>query len=397
MEQHTRPLESAYAPGARRALAFVLGAAACWGFAFSSFYLLPVFLTHELGAGPRDIGFVVGLFALATVACTPLVGRCVERYPRRYAIVAGAAAMSVSALGFLTIDSIGMAMGALRLVQGASYALVLTAVGTVVADLAPPAHLSRLLGLAGASMMLMNAIAPAIVEPLAIAAGWQAVFVLAAVAGVCSVVLALQVQEPCRPAPTATGGLLEVLVQPVACHYAVVVACAGMTFGAVVTFEQPYVLSLGGVEVRSFFVAFAAAAILIRLCCGHIPDRVGRHRVAVVSLSLYAGAAIAMAGLRPASAPFLGMWFGLAHGMFYPSMNAIAVTAVRPEERGRILAIFTGAFSLGVWVGTTGLGVVAASSGYAAVFVVAACGAAVATIVLALSRPLRGLAPVSLR
>ncbi len=397
MEQHTRPLDSDYEPGAVRNLALVMGAGACWGFAFSSFYLLPVFLTQELGAGPRDIGFVVGLFALATVACTPAVGRCVERYPRRYAVAAGAAAMSLSALGFLAIDSIGVAMGVLRLIQGASYALVLTAVGTMVADLAPPAHLSRLLGLAGGSMMLMNAIAPAVVEPLAIAAGWPAVFALAALAGLCSLVLALQVTEPSRPAASMTGGLLDVLGQPVARHYAIVVACTGMTFGAVVTFEQPYVLSLGGVEVRSFFVAFAAAAILVRLCCGHLPDRLGRHRVAVVSLGLYAAAAVAMAGLRPASAPFLGMWFGLAHGMFYPSMNAIAVTAVRPEERGRILAIFTGAFSLGVWVGATGLGVVAASSGYAAVFVVAACGAAVATIVLARSRPLRGLAPVSLR
>ena len=31
-----------------------LAAASAWGFAFSSFYLLPKFLTQELGAGPRS-------------------------------------------------------------------------------------------------------------------------------------------------------------------------------------------------------------------------------------------------------------------------------------------------------------------------------------------------------
>ena len=39
----------------------VLAAASVWGFAFSTFYLLPKFLAQELAAGPAEIGFTVAL------------------------------------------------------------------------------------------------------------------------------------------------------------------------------------------------------------------------------------------------------------------------------------------------------------------------------------------------
>ena len=67
---------------------------------------------------------------------------------------------------------------------------------------------------------------------------WPAIFVLAAVAGCVATVLASQVREP-RWTPTlvAHGGMRALLAQPIARHYALVVALTGCTFGAVFTFE----------------------------------------------------------------------------------------------------------------------------------------------------------------
>lgn len=374
------------------ALVRLLGAAAAWGFALSSFYLLPKFLMQTLAAGPAEIGLVVGVFGIATVAFTPLAGSCVDRFPRRYAIVAGAALMGLSALGFLAVDAVGRTLLVLRVVQGASYALVVTAVGTLVADVAPHQHLGQALGLSGSSMLVMNALAPAIAEPLAAVAGWRAVFVLAAGAAVVAAVLAAGVDEAAaspRATGGARGGLLALLCRRLALHYAIVIALAGAAFGAVFTFHQPYALALGRTQVGGFFVAYAVAAIAVRVGFGHVPDRVGLYRVALGSLVVYAAVVLAMAGMRPWALEPLGALFGLAHGAFYPAVNAIAVTAVRPHERGRMMAIFTGSFSLGVWIGTTLLGVVAARAGYAAVFVVAALGTLGAIAVLASSRQLR--------
>ena len=84
------------------------------------------------------------------------------------------------------------------------------------------------------------------------------------------------------------------------------------------------------------------------------------------------------------------MVFGLAHGLIFPSLNAIAVTGVQAHERGRMMAIFIGSFNLGVWGGTTALGLLATFVGYELVFVATAGIGAVATVVCARSGPLRG-------
>jgi len=259
----------------------------------------------------------------------------------------------------------------------------------LVADLAPRERLGQALGLSGASMLVMNAIAPAIAEPLATIAGWPVVFALAATAAVVSAVLAATVAEPPAVAAPARGGLLAVLRRPFAMHYALVIALAGVAFGAVFTFQQPFALALGRSQVGGFFVAYASAAILVRVGFGHLPERVGPHRAALAALVLYALVVVAMAGLRPWMIEPLGALFGLAHGVFYPTMNAIAFSAVGRDERGRIMAVFTGAFSFGMWAGATLLGVVAARYGYPTVFVVAASGVTVAVAVLATSRELR--------
>jgi MFS family permease len=383
-----QPSERWFTPDLRRCFA----AASAWGFAFSTFYLLPKFLAQELAAGPAEIGLVVGIFAVATVVATPLAGRVVDHRPRRYAIMAGCGLMAASALGFMAVRSIGVALGMLRVVQGVSYALVVTAVGTLVADIVPRERLNQALGLSGASMLVMNALAPAVAEPLAIMAGWKAVFLLAAGAALLAAALAARVHEPIAslvdPAETS-GGLLALLGQPVARHYAVVVALAGATFGAVFTFEPPYALALGRTRVGGFFVAYAAAAILVRVAFGGLPARIGSYRVAIVSLVLYALVVLTMAAIGPELLDPLGALFGLAHGLFYPAVNAIAVTAVHRHERGRMMAIFTGAFSLGLSGGVMLLGLMAEAAGYPAVFAVAALGALIAVGVLVGSRALR--------
>ena len=126
-------------------LARVLGAASVWGFAFSTFYLLPKFLAQELDAGPSEIGVVVGVFSVATVAATPLAGWVVDRFPRRFAIAVGGVLMAIAAAGFVGVRRIGPFLELLRVLQGISYALVVTAVGTLVADVVPRERLNQAL------------------------------------------------------------------------------------------------------------------------------------------------------------------------------------------------------------------------------------------------------------
>src|SRR5205085_2135615 len=143
-----------------------------------------------------EIGSVVGVLGIATVGFTIVTARWIDRWPRRLAIAAGALAMSAAALGFCAVHHTGWLIDVLRMLQGASYALVLTAIGTLIADLVPHEHLSQAFGLSGASMLMMNAIAPAVAEPLVDACGWRAMFLTAAAAGLLATGLALRIREP---------------------------------------------------------------------------------------------------------------------------------------------------------------------------------------------------------
>jgi MFS family permease len=373
------------------ALIRVLAVASSWGFAFSSFYLLPKFLHVELGASPAAIGFVVGLFGWTTVFTAPAAGALLDRWPLRRSMIVGTLGTAIICFAFTTVKTVGPWLYGLRIALSAAHALVFTAIGVAVAGLAPSERLSQGLGFSGASMLVMNAISPAILEPIAERYGWPITFAVSGSMAMLSCVLAFSLPAPgSEPLVSRrSDALMTILARPLARDFATISALAGLAFGTMMTFEPPYALALGRAQVRGFFIAYAAGALAVRLLLGHLPDRLGRHRVAVASFAFYA-AIVAATGIVPASAlELVGLGFGVAHGLFYPSLNAIALAGSPPHERGRILALFTAAFYLG-FAGPSLLGPLADRAGYAPVFWLIGATTAAGVALLARSRALAG-------
>jgi MFS family permease len=372
------------APLYTRSFVSLLLAQAAFGYSFSSFFLLPKFVTTELGAGPAQIGLVMAAFGATSVIFIPLVGSLVDRLGRKRFMTSGAILMSITALAFVRVHDVGPLIYLLRGVQGIAFAMTFIASATLVTDQAPPERMGQALGVFGVSMLSMHAIAPAIAEELATRWGWNPVFETAAAAALTCALLTYFVREP---APSPEDGetlvsLLSVARRPRSLRIAAVVALSGAAFGAMMTYPQPFSLALGRTHVRGFFIAYALAAAFIRLGFGSLPDRLGRDRVSVLALVAYGFAVLAMASLRPWLLEPIGAFFGLAHGLFYPAFNALAVETAGPHERGKVMAIFNGAFNLGNSGATLLLGFLAAAAGYPAVFIVAAAGVFVAVGVL---------------
>jgi predicted MFS family arabinose efflux permease len=368
----------------------VLVIAAAWSFAFSTFYLLPKFLEREAGSGPLEIGVAMGIFGWATVLVAPFTGRILDHSSSRAAFLIGTAATCVASLGFLFVDRFGGLLLALRVLQAFSHALVFTAAGVAVAELVRPARLSEALGLSGASMLVMSAFAPAVLEPIATAFGWRAVFAVSALVGAIAVVLSLRLPGGHRePGGRPSGSYLALLRRPLGRDFAIVSAIAGLAFGTVFAFEPTLALSLGRESVGGFFVAYATGAIAVRVGLGRVPDRFGRHRVASVMFALYA-LAVGSLSFAPAWAlEVVGLAFGVAHGLFFPALNGIVLVTVEPHARGRIFGLFTSAFYLG-FAGPTVLGSVADAFGLRTVFAIVGATTALGTVLLVSSRALRG-------
>jgi MFS family permease len=149
------------------------------------------------------------------------------------------------------------------------------------------------------------------------------------------------------------------------------------------TFTQPMALGWGVTRFKGFFLAYTLAAAFARLGLGTLADRVGRKRVSVFALGLY-GLVVLSTGLaRPGWFEPIGLVFGLAHGLFYPAITALAVSDVPSAERGTAMSLCAGAGYAGTGLSVAGLGYLARASGYPLVFAVTGAITLVAAALLA--------------
>src|SRR5918999_1183559 len=58
-------------------------------------FLLPIY-AQELGASAADIGGLFAIFSLVMIVIRPLVGMAIDRYGRRYFLLAGLATYALS-------------------------------------------------------------------------------------------------------------------------------------------------------------------------------------------------------------------------------------------------------------------------------------------------------------
>jgi predicted MFS family arabinose efflux permease len=205
--------------------------------------------------------------------------------------------------------------------------------------------------LAGGASLIMNAVAPAIGEPMADRFGYRPVFLLAAVAALIAAVLARRLRVSDAPpghAQAAVGPRAPSGGAPRWLPVYIVFAMAGLAFSVMFTFLAPFALAHGVHAIRAFFIAYTCAALAVRLLGGRMSDRLGHGSVAAGAILIY-GCVIASTGwLGPRHLVLLGVGFGLAHGAAFPALMALLVSGTPPARRPRVLGIANGAMSVGI-------------------------------------------------
>jgi MFS family permease len=94
--------------------------------------------------------------------------------------------------------------------------------------------------------------------------------------------------------------------------------------------------------------------------------------------------------LRPDLLAAVGAVLGIAHGLLYPAINAIAAEGVPRARRGAVMSYFGGAFYGGFALWTFSAGLLAKHSGYPLLFLLS--GLLVWSALWFLPKPARGLA-----
>lgn len=337
------------------------------GFAFSTFFLLPKFMVEELLATPSQVGLVSAGFGLSSLCAMPLVGRMLDRGKSKPAIMLGSGLTALSAFGFVLVDGASLLPFVLRFVQGACVAMVVNGGSLLVSQIAPPQRLAEALGLFAAANLVMSAIAPVSAELIAQHSGYSACFVLAGASALLAFGLSLRVRPASFTAPPAEASLRDMLRRPSYQRMVAILALAGVGFGVVFTFSAPFALSLKVSQVRGFFVAFALAAVVMRLFALRALSRFSQRSIARASLFSYGLSVLAMAFMTEGRLTLLGALVGLAHGLFMPVFTALKVQETPVHERGRMLSLFNASFGLGN-AAVLGLGACIERFGYRPIF-----------------------------
>lgn len=328
------------------------------------FVIAPRFL-GAAGYDKREIGIVMGAFNVASLIGFPLIAPLVARFGYARVIAAGCAVCAVGALAFaLAGDLPGYA--AARAVQGLGLAALMVGSGSFVAEIAPPGRLGEALGVSGILTLVAQAIGPALAQVIHDHAGWVWVWRAGIASGLAAAVVALGLPTVPRAevAPAGARGAAAIAL--------IATALAGIGFGVIWTFLADYGPRVGVPVVTGFFAAYVAAAVSTRLFLGALSDRIGRRRAAVPAL---VGHTLALVGMSRLGAPWhliaIGLGYGLCHGIYYPTLQALTVERAG-GARGAAVAAYIFAFGAGIVIAAFGLGPIARAYGYPTIYLCAA-------------------------
>ncbi|WP_431934714.1 MFS transporter [Micromonospora sp. RP3T] len=352
--------------------------------------VLPVFLVgglavqlgDELGFSPAGLGLAVSVyFGISALASVPS-GALVERYGpapvARVAIVLSAGSLLAVAglarsypmlVGLLALSAAGNALG-----QLASNAALAEHV---------PAHRQGLsFGVKQAAIPLSTLLAGAAVPTVALTAGWRWAFVAAAGAALAALPAVPRSGRRTRSTSTARGGGRAALV--VVGLAATLAAGAANALGTFLV-DSSAARGLSPGLAGLMLTLGSAVCVSARVGVGWLADRRAGGHVGVIAGLLVAGSVglllLAVTGPVPLVA---GVVLGFGLGWAWPGLLNFAVVRLHPQAPAAATSITQTGVYAGGCLGPLGLGALAGTAGYPAMWLAAAGAMLLAALLMLL-------------
>lgn len=351
--------------------------------------VLPLHVNQDLGFGTFMVGVVAGAQFVASVATRIWSGTYSDARGGKRAVTLGLAAASISGalylLSFALEGSPSLALAILlagRAVLGGAESFIITGGVSWGLAMVEPAHAGKVIAWVGTAMFATLASGGPLGAILFTSHGFAAIGLATALLPL--LVLLLLVWTPGRlSAPQRTkfnlGSVIGAVWLP-----GVGAALSSIGYAAILAFSS---LLYSGQQWRPIwlgFTAFGAALIVARMACGHLPDKFGGAKIALLFV-LAQSAGLVVMGLAQNSvvATAGAALAGLGYSLVYPGLGVEAVRGVSLDSRGLAMGIYTVFLDIAMAIGSPALGWVADQKGLNAVFVTSA-GVTVCTTAIAL-------------
>jgi MFS family permease len=312
--------------------------------------VLPLHVHQDLGFGAFIVGLVTGSQFGASLLSRVSAGHYADRRGPKRAVVVGRCS-----------DGRSLARAESFIITGAvSWGLVL--VGTKNAG--------RVIAWIGMAMFAALALGAPLGTALYSARGFAGVAIAATLMPLLTVAL-VGLLSPVPPQHGARPSLRTVAAAVWLPGFGAALSSIG--FGAITAFSSLLSAQRGWSPVWLMFTAFGLALVAARLMLGHVPDRLGGARVALVCVLIEAvGLALIWFAQDRASAATGAALAGFGYSLVYPGLGAEAVRRAPPQSRGLAMGAYTVFLDVALGFGSPTLGLVAGRFGLDAAFLVSA-------------------------
>lgn len=341
--------------------------------------VLPLHVHDTLGMGILVIGLVVGAQFAAALLSRAWAGNFADMRGGKRAVMAGLVTAAVSALVYLLslafvatpVLSVWLLLvGRVLLAVGES--LVVTGALGWGIGLVGPQHAGKVMAWNGIAMYGAYALG----APLGVALnlGWG--FMGIVVASMFIPLLALAVVASVRAvAPTATRRTPFYTMLGAVWVPGMGLAFCSVGFGVVTAFIALLFAARDWGNASLAFTAFGLAFIGARLLFGHLPDRIGGARVALVCVVIEAVGLLLIWDADTAFVAYVGAAFtGFGYSLAFPGFGVEAVRRAPPQSRGLAMGAYVAFLDISLGITSPLAGVLASGWGIEAVYL----GAAVA-------------------
>ena len=339
--------------------------------------VLPLHIRGGLGLGTFIVGLVAGAQFGAALLSRFASGNYADTRGAKRGVVIGLLLATCAGIFYLAslrfLDTPAMSAAILlagRGVLGAAESFIVTGALAWGLGLLGPQHTGKIMAWVGLAMYVAFAVG----APVGITLYGRFGFMSIALATALIPVVTLALVAPVRPVPTSAKARPSFLrVVSAVWMPGVGLAFTSAGFAAITIFSVLLFVQHRWARAWLPLTLFAIAFVIGRAALGHLPDRLGGIRVAMVSAAIEAvGLALIWVAASPGTALAGATLTGFGYTLVYPAFGVEAVREAPVENRGLATGAYTAFLDLALGVGNPALGLVAGHAGVGAVFLVSA-------------------------